>query len=121
MYNNHAQHNVETTVIVQLTKLILDKEINAYSTIVSNAVTIVSNTVLEIYMSRDLTYFAINVKFSSIFCQAIIGKFESHEHMAIYRLSILMDINIYCEFDCTNLTENDESNQSRCRGKKNAS
>lgn len=26
-------YNVETTVIVQLTKLILDKEINAYSTL----------------------------------------------------------------------------------------
>jgi len=52
------------------------------------------------------------------FFQAIIGKFKSHEHMAIYRLSVLMDIDIYCEFDCANLTENNESNQSRYRGKK---
>lgn len=39
------------------------------------------------------------------------------QYTAFY--SVFIDTDIYCEFDCANLTKNDESsNQSRCRGGK---
>lgn len=108
LMKEQQSYNIETIVIVQLTKLMFNKEINIY--------------ILQLEKCNDKYFYrvgtwhhhTIDVRLSSIFCHAIIGASLKAITTPLFGFNRYQYTDIHCELDRANLTENDRSsNQSR--------